>query len=463
MDKQYILNHIEDLSAEQLANFIQQGIVTLDELRKTELLDHTKRVAISKVLKADELEQQRTQADRDKADDDAWETVRYGNEITLLDWINNNPNNRHIQKAKDRVNFLLEEREKIKSQKQGILDSIRRNPNKYSANEIREFLFKGNISEQELRDYCNVPQSAINNLDNIKAPTLNLGATPDSIPEGYTEVYFWGYKGSGKTCALGAILQMAEKMGYLNIAAGSGNRYATQLKNIFSDDGSANDFLPAPSPVETTQYLPFTLKKPNESKTRSISLIELSGEVFLCFAHKIANQPFPTQSHENTFNSLNNFLKSDNRKVHFFFIDFDRENKPDVDGMKQSDYLAAASNYFKNNKVFGKTTDAIYVVLTKSDLMLDDSGNPISKDKRIDYAKKHLSGHNYLAFVNTLKDICKKYSINGGKLTVEPFSLGKVYFRDICDFDGTAAANLVEILIERIAGSRSSILDVFNK
>jgi hypothetical protein len=95
--------------------------------------------------------------------------------------------------------------------------------------------------------------------------------------------------------------------------------------------------------------------------------------------------------------------------------------------------------------------------------MLDDSGNPVPKDKSIEYAKKHLSGHNYLAFVNTLKANCKKYSINDGKLTVEPFSLGKVYFRDICDFDGTAAANIVKILMERIPATRKSILDVFNK
>ncbi|MBK8369780.1 MAG: hypothetical protein IPL20_00080 [Saprospiraceae bacterium] len=77
---------------------------------------------------------------------------------------------------------------------------------------------------------------------------------------------------------------------------------------------------------------------------------------------------------------MNNFLKSNNRKVHFFFIDYDRENRPDDDGIKQSDYLAAASTYFKNNAVFGKSTDAIF---------------------------------NYLAFINTLKDNCKKYSING--------------------------------------------------
>jgi len=249
----------------------------------------------------------------------------------------------------------------------------------------------------------------------------------------------------------------------MNIATGPGYLYANQLKNIFSDDGSANDFLPAPSPVETTQYLPFTLKNPTERQSRSVSLIELSGEIFKCFFHKNAGQGFPTQSHENTFNSLNTFLSSNNRKIHFFFIDYDRENRPDKSGLKQSDYLAAASLYFNNNKVFGNTTDAIYVVLTKSDLLLDENGNSVPQNKRVDYAKQHLNNNNYKAFINTLKDNCQKYSINGGKLTVEPFSLGKVYFKEICDFDGSAASNFVEILMERISGSRKSLLDIFNK
>ena len=38
----------------------------------------------------------------------------------------------------------------------------------------------------------------------------------------------------------------------------------------------------------------------------------------------------------------------------------------------------------------------------------------------------YLNENNYKSFINTLKDICKKEGINGGKLTVEPFSLGKV-------------------------------------
>jgi len=456
MDKQNILMHINDLSAEQLVDFIKNGEITLQEIRQTGDLDSSKRIAIQDKLKKDEAAEIKSESERKLAEDEAWETVRYTNDImVLINWINMNTTNRHIQEAKNRVKFIEEE-------KKIILNNIKCNPNTYNPNQIKEFLSKGVFNEEDLLN-CGIPQSAIDNLDRIRAPFLNLGETPSSIPDGYTEVYFWGGTGSGKTCALGAILQVAEQKGYLNIATGPGYLYANQLKNIFSDDGKANDFLPAPSPVETTQYLPFTLRKPNESKTRSVSLIELSGEIFECFFHKNANQPLPTQSHENTFNALNSFLKSNNRKIHFFFIDYDRQNRPDSKGFKQSDYLAAASTYFKNNKVFGNTTDAIYVVLTKSDLLHDENGNFIPKNKRVEYSIKYLNKNNYIAFINTLKDNCIKHSINGGKLTVEPFSLGKVYYKELCDFDGSAASNIVEILMDRIPGNKKSILDVFNK
>lgn len=461
MDKQSILNHIDDLTAEQLANFIIQGVVSLKELKETLNLDRSKSVAISSIIKKYEDDKRKVEEEQDRADSISWDAIRYSNEFALIEWIGNNPTNKYIQQAKNRINFLEEERSKIRKEKQAIFDKIKSNPNYYNPNKIIEFIKNGTINEQDLLN-CDIPQSAIDNLGKIKTPVLQLGETPTSIPEGFTEVYFWGGVGSGKTCALGAVLQVAQKKGYLNIAPGDGYLYANQLKNIFSDNGKANDFLPAPSPVETTQYLPFTLKRPNESKSRSVSLIELSGEIFECFFNINANMQFPSASHEKTFNTLNVFLNSNNRKIHFFFIDYDKKNRPDEDSLTQSDYLSATSTYFQNNKVFGNTTDAIFIVLTKSDLILDEDGNSALENKVVDYAIKHIND-NYFAFKETLKNSCKKYGINGGILTVEPFSLGRVYFKEICDFDSSAASNIVEILMKRIPTAKNSLLDIFNK
>lgn len=462
MNKEYILENVAELSASQLADCITSGTVTLDELRKTGLLDGSKRIKIKKSLNDLELIKKEDEDKKIKADDEAWGTVANTSDLAILTkWVNENNNNINIDKARSLQEVLIANITDNTVNKRKVLDSITKNPNAYSPYEVKEYLDKGTFSEDELKS-SGIPQDAIDNLENIYAPNLNLGVTPDNIPDGYSEVYFWGGTGSGKTCALGAVLQVAEKKGYLNIAQGTGFNYATQLKNIFNEDGRADDYLPAPSPLETTQYLPFTLKKENERKSRSISLIELSGEIFKLFYLKNSGIPFPTGTHENTFDKLNTFLKSENRKVHFFIIDYDRINRRDKDGLKQSDYLSAASTYFANNDIFGSTTDAIYVILTKSDLLIDENQKPVLQKERVEYAKKYLN-NNYKSFVNTLKGICKDHSINGGKLTVEPFSLGNVYFKEICDFNGSSASNIVDILMDRIPKAKKSILDIFNK
>lgn len=443
MDRQRILANVSSLTAEQLFDQIKQQNVTLDDLRATGNLDATKR---TKIL---DLQKQ-----LDSEDDEAWERARYGNEIELSEYIRNNPSGKHVQAAKDKIRFWENARSEQHAKKQGIIDAIRYNPNSFSPEQINDFLREGTISKADLSN-CGIPNTIIEAIQIIHPPNLDLGVTPHSIPTGYTEVYFWGIPGSGKTCALSAIFSAAHKAGYLNIATGPGYDYMTRLKNIFVDDHA---ILPPPSPLETTQYLPFALKKADENYARSISLIELSGEIFQCFYYQNAGRTLPSQSHQDTFDSLNRFLKGENRKIHFFFIDYSKGNKTDSSGYTQSDYLEAASTYFKNNAVFGKSTDAIYVVLTKCDLMPGDN-----KNERLSKAREHLGKDNFTSFMNILKDNCNKYSINAGRLTIEPFSLGKVYFQSICDFDPSSANKIIDILLARVPQNKKSILDFFNK
>ena len=145
--------------------------------------------------------------------------------------------------------------------------------------------------------------------------------------------------------------------------------------------------------------------------------------------------------------------------MHFFFVDYDVENKPDPAGYCQSDYLSAAALFFndKQNNIFNNTTVAIYIVLTKSDLM------PCEKEDRVHQMKEYLRDNNYLAFVNSLRSKCEKYSINAKKILGTPFSLGKVYFNDMCAFDPESATNIIDILNRRIKPKKESILDFFNK
>jgi hypothetical protein len=442
MSEQDILNNVDYLSAEQLFGYIRKGVVTREKLIETQKLDASKRKKLTDL-----------QIQLDSKDDEAWKTYRL-TEIGCSTYIVEYPRGRHVEEAKEKIELFEEERHKGQRVKQDALEKLRRNPNSFSPRMIQDHLKNGIISIDDLHN-SNVPQGVIDRLNNINSPRLELGKTPDSIPDGYTEVYFWGIPGSGKTCALAAILNRAENLGYLDIAKAPAYDYMTRLKNIFNKKYA---ILPPASPVETTQYLPFVLKK-GRDKPRSVSLIELSGEIFQCFYNKNASKPLQSQQHEDTFNSLIRFLKGKNRKIHFFFIDFEKENEEDASGYTQGDYLAAASTYFRDNDIFGKSTDAIYLVITKSDLM----PNTRTYEQRVEYAKNHLKTHNFSAFVNALKARCIQHSINAGILTVEPFSLGEVYFQQICEFDNTSATKIIDILIDRIPPKDKSVLDIFNK
>lgn len=443
MDNEYIIAHVEELTAQQLFDAINEGIVTLQELRNTGNLDATKRTAIGALQK-----------DRDKEDDNSWNNARY-TEQGCRNYLSKYPAGRHVVEARKQIDILEEQRNLENVERNRIIEKVRLFPNSLTPGMLVGFLNQNKITTNDLLN-AGVPGEIINHLDNISSPHLQLGQTPDSIPDGYTEVYFWGIPGSGKTCALAAILSAANRKGYLEVAQGPGYDYMLKLKNIFSNQIS---FLPAASPVDTTQYLPFTLKKPDEKYYRSVSLIELSGEIFQCFLYKNANRPLPSPQHEETFSSLIRFLNSNNRKIHFFFVDFDVENNPDTDGYCQSDYLNAAATFFndKRNNLFSKTTVAIYIVLTKSDLM------PCGKNERVSQLKSHLQNKNFLSLINSLRSKCKENNINAKRILGTPFSLGKVYFQQMCDFDPGTANNIIDILMRRIAVKKENILDILNK
>lgn len=446
MDKDSILDNVEDFSADQLCDFIKQGIVTLDELRGTGNLDASKRKTIQACLNKDI-----------KEEEEFWSNVQYQHtESAYNDYLTKHPNGQYNTAARKVLNHLEQERIEENREKNRILSAIEKNPNAYPPGMIRRYLNDGSLSRTSLLD-IGIPDDIIDRLNNHDLPPeWELGKTPSSIPDGYTEVYFWGIRGSGKTTALSAVLSTADKMGVLEIAQGPGYNYMLQLQNLFDGDIAT---LPSGTNTDVTQYLPFTLKKPNEKNYRSVSLIELSGEIFQCFLYKNANKPLPTIQHEETFNSLLRFLQGNNRKLHFFFIDYDKGNNKDQDGYTQANYLNAAATFFNNPEynIFGQTTDAIYVVTTKSDLM------PGNKESRIEQVNKYLSENNFTSFVNALKAKCATHSINNGRLLATPFSLGKVYFTEICDFDDVTSRNIIDILMRRIPMSKKSILDIFNQ
>ena len=441
MNRDTIIAHIHDIDAQSLFDYIQKGIFSLEELMKTGNLDHQKRMLIQRLLK-----------EENKRDDDAYQNACNQRTIDAYQqYLDRFPAGQHIREANGAITLLKiiidEGFKKIRD----ILD----NPNNYTPLMIKDIVDQGVLSWEALLEHY--PLEIINKLKRYNPVMLQLGETPEKIDDGYTEVYFWGIPGSGKTCALSAVLSCADRSGRLRQEEGTGFGYLTDLINIFNDKIG---ILPNPTPVyDKTQYLPFYLKKDaTEKRARKIGLVELSGEVFQCFDDVISKKQFKTLDHQETFTLLEKYLQGTNRKMHFFFIDYSKNNELDIDYRRtQANYLNAASLYFRNRSIFKNTTDAIYLVITKSDLM------PFTSQEQKNEEAKRFVTEKFSGFVNGLKDICKKYDINGGVLTVIPFSLGEVFFQKICKIDDFSSNKIIDILIERIRPQKEIWTNVLNK
>lgn len=424
--------------AEELFHAITNGIVTLPDLISTSSLPLTERQIIQKLIQGWKLQE-----------DDFWkknkDTLDGLKEIVAL-----NPAGTYFMEAIR----LIEEKQ---GKSDDIITKLQISTNSFTPEVIRNYLQSNIITMEDLLK-VGVPSNIvtkINSSDSLVGTQLDLGDRPDCLPDGFTEVYFWGGPGSGKTSALAALLSTASNSTKfsLDLAQGPGFNYMVQLTNVFCDSVA---ILPGLNNVEDTQYLPFALKKRGESNSRSVSLIELSGEIFQCFFYKIANKPFPTESHQETFDLLTQYLSSDNPKMHFFFIDCNNNNRPDAYGHRQSDYLNAAAIYFRDNDIFKDKTQAIYVVLTKSDLM------ECQKHERKEYLQSYLQNNGYTNLVDSLRSRCEESSINGKRLLGIEFTLGDVYFGKLCNFDSTTAENMMDILMNRIKPQRNSISNWFN-
>src|SRR5690554_5157399 len=121
MDKDYILDNVEDFSADQLCDFIKTKLITLDELRKTGDLDASKRKAIQVCLNQDITE-----------DDDAWsKAMSQGTEAAYGNYLERFSNGRYVAEANKALDRLEQQRIAENTERNRILHAIRKNPNAY--------------------------------------------------------------------------------------------------------------------------------------------------------------------------------------------------------------------------------------------------------------------------------------------------------------------------------------------
>lgn len=441
MEKKDYITQLEDLTAEQIADGISNGKVTFDELRKTLQFDASKQRTVKLILK--------------KKDDVAFASAYSIAE--LQHYLSVYPDGSHVLAAQAKLQQLQNDEfaeERKHKERERMLRIIREDINEYAPDEIVDIL-----SDNDLNTLCDTLGINAAAVKNYTQPTLSFNNIPQDesdIPSDYTDIFFWGIPSSGKTCALAAILSTITK-GYTMEAPDThlqfGSTYRTSLVNIFRNNVGN---LPGRTNEDRTQYMPFLFYKRGEKNKRKISFFELSGEVFKYFFEVVNNSQiindYDREAIEQSFRTLELLLNSNNQKIHFFFIDYNQETKhtEDNNGLTQSSYLEAAATYFRDrSNIFRKKTDAVYVVVTKSD--------EIKGDDKIGLAKAFLQ-ENFGSFMDVLKNQCKRNSVD---FKVKLFSIGDVYFKRICKIDRSYSEDIIQDLLKRVKPSSNNIFRKF--
>lgn len=430
--------------------------------------------------KIDYLKQQES----DKESESAWESLNKKDIHALISFKEKYPNSSHhdevskliaqaygpkgiqafladIKNIKGTIAINAKIKEYIetsKISKNELLDAIKDDNNLFYSDTIK-FLY-----EQGIIQVDDFPQTGIDDkfLCEVFQPSQGI-SLPDirkqiaEITMGdCTEVYFWGIPSSGKTCALAAIMstlcdgRTVRTTEFKNTC--QGYEYVTKLAEIFKGDRVC--ILPPGTQVSNTYEMGMSVTD-NERKTHPITFIDLAGEL-LRIMYKRDTGIGLTGDEQNALNTVTDILKGNdnrNRKIHFFVIEYGVEDRK-YDELSQDSYLKAALNYIKETGIFEKDTDAIFLLITKVDI-INKKGEELREELR-SYIKSK-----YLNFYNGLENICEKNEINNGRIEIQPFSLGKVCMKRFCLFDSKYAAEVVSSIIKRSYSEGSGWIDIF--
>lgn len=352
------------------------------------------------------------------------------------------PDGRHAEEAIRHINDPIQGiPDEEWFEKRRIIDALADYRNAYSLDYLKSMEFSPDDLVGILHDSKGQVRNEVLKSWGKKPLVFDMGKTPESIPTGTTEVYFWGIPGAGHTCLIAAILNAAKRMGAYCPRSEEGLIYMVELESAFYDD------LIAPAAplfhgtaVEGLQSLPLSLVEFKGEKTieHKLSIVENSGELFEGFSMELYNKPNFGETCFEAYKKLKNWLSGYNPKYHFFIIDA----KPGLDNCQQR-YLEDAVCYFKQAKVFNRTTQGISIIVTKCDELSADSRE--WPRLATEYVKNC-----YPAFVNRLKKTVHELGITDGSINVIPFSIGEVFLQRLCIFNPEPAERMVKMLMDCI-------------
>lgn len=382
-----------------------------------------------------------------------WNNVKLTNDIFCVnDYIRNNPNTPFKNPAQVQLMGL----------KQQEIGMMRTNPNSYEVNRLLRLINDGIFSDHELINAKVMTETVLETLRNhdINADLPDIRQAIENsraeCKDGYTDVFFFGFPSTGKTCVLMGMSRSNSL--HINLASGGGD-YAAALQQ-YTDVGVT---VPrTPGTFVTTLEATISSVSDQGGAVHKINLVEMSGEEF---AFDIANNPDRIFTFEQMGSGATQLLKNDNRKVFFLIIDptanvvrinreivvqdgFDEDTGEPITHtdlqycvVNQRTLIQKMVDLFTDpgNAEIMKKVDSIHIIMTKSDTL----GNPVEREeKALNIFQQKFSGD----ILKPLIDLCEEYNINS-RTNFHPnlytFSLGTFYVGGLYEYEQTDSDRLV--------------------
>lgn len=333
-----------------------------------------------------------------------------------------------------------------------ILNEIRKDNNILYAEKVKYLVEEGFITYDDLKhELIGVDKDFVDTLsqdkfdNNLKTNNNTTRGAVKSSPNDIrnsTEIFLWGIPSTGKTCALGAILSVIQAGEHVNSFKGLGChgygvdpsigiRYMTDLCDGFARDDKKVVILP--KSTEGTYEMSFDIGDKN-GRIHPITLIDFAGERI----NDIFCKDYENEQMKNVRNILvggGSEKRKNNRKIHFIIVEYGC-------GEDQINRLNDTINYINETGIFKNNTNAICLIVTKSDRL-----NPDDYDDCNSKVNEYMRSGRRKTFTGALENVCKDSRVGGFEIL--PFSLGEVCFQRYCKLNTEYAEEIVKEIIKR--------------
>lgn len=325
-----------------------------------------------------------------------------------------------------------------------FIEALRNNPNAYPVTTIKQTI------KNDYNDDYNVLRHV---FDKNRLKAIKNYEAPDPLPSvgyrkpknNYIEVYFWGLRGTGKTCTIGSVIgYLTDEERIKTNRRANGRNYIRKLQNLFSEekeDGIVR--LPGSTTIQTLPVMPIKIKD-RDSKWHYANIIDVAGENFNGI-YRENNGDGSSCTNASAVNNLTKCLKNGrNYKIHFFIIEYGKDSK--TDGEPNSRIIRRLIEDFDKTNLFGFLSVGMFVLFTKCDkINIPKNADAETKEKtRSDAIEEYCKNNQDVdKLIKCIKKIAQKRQCTFDQHT---FSIGDVFAQDLCNADYSDAEKIVNII-----------------